>query len=109
MREAGHNPYAYNYDKSHEIQEIIKLGEILNDVKSVTAKSDELNKIISEVQKSSRSISNLTEKLDQSKGTLGKLINDDVLHENMNNLVNYAKNMYKNQNKRWLPEAPIFL
>ena len=69
-------------------KEIIKLGEILNDVKSVTAKSDEFNKIISELQKSSRSISNLTERLDQSKGTLGKLINDDVLHENMNNLVN---------------------
>ena len=79
-------------------KEIIKLDQILDDVKSVTDKSDEISTTISELRKSSESISNVIEKLDQifsnlenGKGTLGKLINDETLHNNMNNLVNEIK------------------
>ena len=35
----------------------------------------------------------LSTKLDQSKGTLGKLINDETLHNNMNNLVNDIRSL----------------
>ena len=76
-------------------KEIIKLDQILDDVKIVTDKSDELSIMISELRKSSESITNSTKKLDQifsklenGEGTLGKLINDESLHDNINNVIN---------------------
>ncbi len=76
-------------------KEIYKLDQMLNNFKIVTDKSDELSTTISELRKSSISIASLTEKLDEvfsklenGEGTMGKLINDDTLHDNMNNLIN---------------------
>ncbi len=75
--------------------EIDKLDQMLNSFKAVTDKSDELSTTISELRKSSESFSSATQKLDMlltkmenGEGTLGKLVNDDILHENMNSLVN---------------------
>ena len=72
-------------------KEINKLDKILDDVQSVTNQSDEFKTTISELRKSSESIQNLIQQLENSEGTLGKLINDETLHDNMNNLVNEIK------------------
>ena len=69
-------------------KELGKLDQMLNNFKAVTDKSEELSATISELRKSSESISNLSEQLENGEGTLGKLINDAILHDNMNNLVN---------------------
>ena len=57
---------------------------------------------ISELRKSSESISNSTGKLEDifikledGEGTLGKLLNDETLHDNMNNLVNDIRDLIK--------------
>ena len=57
---------------------------------------------ITELRKSSESISSLTEKSNKifskfqnGEGTLGKLINDEILHDSMNNLVNDIRNLIK--------------
>ena len=82
--------------------EIDKLDQMLNSFKAVTDKSDELSTTISELRKSSESFSSLTQKLDliltkmeKGEGTLGKLINKDTLHENMNGLVNELRALVK--------------
>ena len=79
-------------------KEIDKLDQMLNSFKAVTDKSDELSTTISELRKSSESFSSATQKLDMlltkmenGEGTLGKLVNNDTLHENMNSLVNEVK------------------
>ena len=79
-------------------KEIDKLDQMLNSVKAVTDKSDELSTTISELRKSSESFSSATQKLDMlltkmenGEGTLGKLVNNDTLHENMNSLINEVK------------------
>ena len=76
-------------------KEIDKLDQMLTNFKKVTDKSDEISITISELQKSSKSISSLTDKLDQifskienGEGTVGKLVNDETLHDNMNSLIN---------------------
>jgi phospholipid/cholesterol/gamma-HCH transport system substrate-binding protein len=83
-------------------KEIDKLDQMLNNFKVVTDKSDELSTTISELRKSSESFSSLTDKLDliltkmeNGEGTLGKLINNDTLHENMNSLVNEVRALIK--------------
>ena len=79
-------------------KEIDKLDQMLNSFKTVTDKSDELSTTISELRKSSESFSSATQKLDMlltkmenGEGTLGKLMNNDTLHENMNSLLNEVK------------------
>ena len=79
-------------------KEIDKLDQMLNSFKAVTDKSDELSTTISELRKSSESFSSATQKLDMlltkmenGEGTLGKLMNNDTLHENMNSLLNEVK------------------
>jgi len=83
-------------------KEIDKLDQMLNSFKAVTDKSDELSTTISELRKSSESFSSLTQKLDliltkmeNGEGTLGKLINNDTLHENMNSLVSDVRALVK--------------
>ena len=80
--------------------EIDKLDQMLNSFKAVTDKSDELSTTISELRKSSESFSSATQKLDMlltkmenGEGTLGKLLNNDTLHENMNSLVNEVRTL----------------
>ena len=80
--------------------EIDKLDQMLNSFKAVTDKSDELSTTISELRKSSESFSSATQKLDMlltkmenGEGTLGKLVNNDTLHENMNSLVNEVRTL----------------
>ena len=79
-------------------KEIDKLDHMLNSFKAVTDKSDELSTTISELRKSSESFSSATQKLDMlltkmenGEGTLGKLMNNDTLHENMNSLLNEVR------------------
>ena len=81
-------------------KEIDKLDQMLNSFKAVTDKSDELSTTISELRKSSESFSSATRKLDMllskienGEGTLGKLVNNDTLHENMNSLVNEVRTL----------------
>ena len=81
-------------------KEIDKLAHMLNSFKAVTDKSDELSTTISELRKSSESFSSATQKLDMlltkmenGEGTLGKLMNNDTLHENMNSLLNEVRTL----------------
>jgi len=83
-------------------KEINKLDQILNDVKSVTDNSDGLNNIINELQQSSISISSITKKLDNilvkldnGEGTIGKLLNEESLHENLNDFISEMRNLVK--------------
>ena len=83
-------------------KEIGKIDSMLDNLKQVTDKSDELSTTISELRKSSESFSSLTQKLDliltkmeKGEGTFGKLINNDTLHENMNSLVNEVRALVK--------------
>ena len=81
-------------------KEIDKLDQMLNSFKTVTDKSDELSTTISELRKSSESFSSATHTLDMlltkmenGEGTLGKLMNNDTLHENMNSLLNEVRTL----------------
>ena len=76
-------------------KEINKLDGMLDDLKKVTDKSEELSSTITELKKSSESFAKSTEKInkilnkiDNGEGTIGKLVSDSALYENMNNLVN---------------------
>ncbi len=76
-------------------KEINKLDGMLDDLKKVTDKSEELSTTITELKKSSESFAISTEKfnkilnkIDNGEGTIGKLVSDSALYENMNNLVN---------------------
>ena len=75
-------------------KEINKIDEMLDDFKKVTDKSDELSATITELKKSSESFAKSTEKfnkilekIDSGEGTMGKLVSDTALYENMNSLV----------------------
>ena len=93
-------------------KEIDKLDQMLNSFKTVTDKSDELSTTISELRKSSESFSSATQKLDMlltkmenGEGTLGKLMNNDTLHENMNSLVNEVRTLlqdFKNNPTKYM-------
>ena len=83
-------------------KEIGKIDGMLDDFKQVTDKSDDLSATISELRTSSESFSSITQKLDliltkidNGEGTFGKLINNDTIHENMNNLVNDVRALVK--------------
>ena len=76
-------------------KEIGKMDDMLDDLKQVTDKSDELSMTITAVKNSSTALTESTEKLnrildkiDSGEGTLGKLIDDTTLYSNTNNLVN---------------------
>ena len=83
-------------------KEISKLDGMLDDLKQVTDKSDELSTAITELKNSSASFAKVTEKLDNilkkidnGEGTMGKLISDAALYDNMNNLVNEMRAFVK--------------
>ena len=76
-------------------KEINKIDGMLDDLKKVTDKSGELSATITELKKSSESFAKSTEKfnkildkIDSGEGTMGKLVSDTALYENMNSLVN---------------------
>jgi phospholipid/cholesterol/gamma-HCH transport system substrate-binding protein len=76
-------------------KEINKIDGMLDELKKVTDKSGELSATITELKKSSESFSKSTEnfnkildKIDSGEGTMGKLVSDTALYENMNSLVN---------------------
>ena len=81
-------------------KEINKLDGMLDDLKKVTDKSEELSTTITELKKSSESFAISTEKfnkilnkIDNGEGTMGKLVSDSALYENMNNLVNEMRTL----------------
>ena len=81
-------------------KEINKLDGMLDDLKKVTDKSEELSSTITELKKSSESFAKSTEKfnkilnkIDNGEGTMGKLVSDSALYENMNNLVNEMRTL----------------
>jgi len=81
-------------------KEINKLDGMLDNLKKVTDKSEELSTTITELKKSSESFAISTEKfnkilnkIDNGEGTMGKLVNDSALYENMNNLVNEMRTL----------------
>ncbi len=81
-------------------KEINKLDGMLDDLKKVTDKSEELSATITELKKSSESFAISTEKfnkilnkIDNGEGTMGKLVSDSALYENMNNLVNEMRTL----------------
>ena len=76
-------------------KEINKIDGMLDELKKVTDKSGELSATITELKKSSESFAKSTEKfnkildkIDSGEGTMGKLVSDTALYENMNSLVN---------------------
>ena len=83
-------------------KEIGKMDDMLDDLKQVTDKSDELSTTITELRNSSASfakatvkLDNILEKIDNGEGTMGKLISDAALYDNMNNLVNEMRTFVK--------------
>ena len=76
-------------------KEINKLDQILDNVKTVTDKSDELSTTISGLRKSTEKLNDIFDKLKKAEGTLGKLINDDTIHDNMNSLVTDIRALVK--------------
>ena len=81
-------------------KEINKLDGMLDNLKKVTDKSEELSTTITELKKSSESFAISTEKfnkilnkIDNGEGTMGKLVSDSALYENMNNLVNEMRTL----------------
>ena len=81
-------------------KEINKLDGMLDDLKKVTDKSEELSTTITELKKSSESFAISTEKfnkilnkIDNGEGTMGKLVSDSALYENMNNLVDEMRTL----------------
>ena len=76
-------------------KEINKLDGMLDEVKKITDKSGELSATITELKKSSESFAgstekfnNILDKIESGEGTMGKLLSDTSLYENINNLVN---------------------
>ena len=83
-------------------KEINKMDDMLDDLKQVTDKSDELSIAITNLRNSSASFAKATEKLDNilekienGEGTMGKLIIDTTLYDNTNNLVNEMREFVK--------------
>jgi len=81
-------------------KEINKLDGMLDEVKKVTDKSEELSTTITELKKSSESFAisaekfnKILNKIDNGEGTMGKLVSDSALYENMNNLVNEMRTL----------------
>ena len=75
-------------------KEIGKMDSMLDDLKQVTDKSDELSSTITELKNSSAALTEATGKfnrilgkIDTGEGTIGKLISDTTLYGNMNSLV----------------------
>ena len=83
-------------------KEIGKIDDMLDDFKQVTDKSEDIsfiitgmkenNILLSEVAKQLNSILN---KIDSGQGTIGKMLEDETLYENMNSLVDEAKLLVK--------------
>tara|TARA_B100001029_G_C15057033_1_gene455189 strand:- start:1817 stop:2779 length:963 start_codon:yes stop_codon:yes gene_type:complete len=83
-------------------KEIKKLDEMLDDLKLVTDKSEDMSIVISEMKSSSQSlnatiekINSVFSKLDDGEGTLGKMINDPSLYDNFDILVNETQKFIK--------------
>ena len=81
-------------------KEINKIDGMLDELKKVTDKSGELSATITELKKSSEFFAISTEKfnkilnkIDNGEGTMGKLVSDSALYENMNNLVNEMRTL----------------
>ena len=91
-------------------KEIGKMDGMLDDLKKVTDKSDELSSTISELKNTSVALTEATEKfnsilvkIDSGDGTIGKLISDATLYNNMNSLVEemraFVKDLKDNPSK----------
>ena len=91
-------------------KEIKKVDDILNNVKQVTDKSDEMSIAITEIKNSSiilveivNNLDNIINKINLSEGTLGKLVFNDSLYNNMNALVyelrDFVKDLKDNPSK----------
>ena len=83
-------------------KEINKIDSMLEDFKQVTDKSDDLSQTITLLKDASESFNESTEKLnnilnkiDNSEGTMGKLINDPSLYNNMSDLVEEMQEFIK--------------
>ena len=79
-------------------EELVKLSLILDNIKKFTDQSDEFTSTIKELKNSSESftkttskLNNILDKIESGEGTVGKLFNDNILHNNINDLVNEAR------------------
>ena len=82
--------------------EMKKIDEILNNIKIMTDEPGKIDKVIDKLYASTKSINAMSLqlegillKIDSGEGTLGKLVNEDSLHESMNNLVNDLRSVVK--------------
>ena len=82
--------------------EMKKIDDILNNIKIMTDEPGKIDKVIDELYASTKSINAMSLqlegillKIDSGEGTLGKLVNEDSLHESMNNLVNDLRSVVK--------------
>jgi len=91
-------------------KEIKKIDSILDDFKLVTDRSEDLSKTITSLKDASQYFNESTEKLNNvlnninnSEGTIGKLINDPSLYNNMSGLVEemqlFVKDIKENPGK----------
>ena len=83
-------------------KEIRKLDGMLDNMKQVTDKSDEMSSAISEFNMGSKSFStaarsmeNILGRIEGGEGTLGKLAESDSLHHNMNQFVLELRDLVK--------------
>jgi phospholipid/cholesterol/gamma-HCH transport system substrate-binding protein len=85
---------------SDELKEITKnLKELLNENRGNVKESIENIKKASErLDQTLASIKSVSEKIDKGEGTLGKLINDDTVHENLNKTLSSVNKMLSKAN-----------
>ena len=82
--------------------EMKKIDDILNNVKIITGEPGKFKEVVNELHHSAKSITSMATQLDEmfskieeGDGTLGKLINEDSIHQNINGLVDDIRSLIK--------------
>lgn len=79
----------YNQPLDYEAQTVQLRGETLKD--PLVSLSELIAENRSDIRKTVSNLASISEKVNQGNGTIGKLINDDALHSNVNTVLSDAK------------------